>query len=355
MEAEVEAASARPPRAGRSHAVVLRTALGLAAGAMLMYTFVRLVDFSAVSERVQHLRVGLALLCGAAFLGAYVVRAMRWRVLLRPSRVSVGRAAAIYQVAIFVNWLLPIRAGELVKSLLLRRSDGIPVSQSLATVGMDKAMDLLPAVALLAVLPFVHVHLGRPMSLLLVWALAVVVCGILILGLAAHRRDRTLAVINRVLGAVLPQRARRRIAPFVVRFIDTLLQLVRQPRLMLLAAAYTAVAVGLDALFCLLAFRAVGTHISVPVVLYGYTLYNLAYILPTPPGQIGSNEVIGLLIFSGMFGVDREGVGAMFLFSHPWTAALMACSGLLCLSAMGLSLRSTLQLAREPAAEVESA
>jgi uncharacterized protein (TIRG00374 family) len=229
------------------------------------------------------------------------------------------------------------------------------VSQSLATVGMDKAMDLLPAVALLAVLPFVHVHLGRPMSLLLVWALAVVVCGILILGLAAHRRDRTLAVINRVLGAVLPQRARRRIAPFVVRFIDTLLQLVRQPRLMLLAAAYTAVAVGLDALFCLLAFRAVGTHISVPVVLYGYTLYNLAYILPTPPGQIGSNEVIGLLIFSGMFGVDREGVGAMFLFSHPWTAALMACSGLLCLSAMGLSLRSTLQLAREPAAEVESA
>jgi uncharacterized membrane protein YbhN (UPF0104 family) len=138
----------------------------------------------------------------------------------------------------------------------------------------------------------------------------------------------------------------RRIEFFVVRFVDALVALVRQPRLLLAAVAYTAVAVGLDAMFCLLAFKAVAVPISVPVVLYGYTLYNLAYMLPTPPGQIGSNEVIGLLIFAGVFGVDRAGVGAMFVFSHPLTAILMAASGLLCLSAMGLSLRYTLRLAR---------
>jgi hypothetical protein len=73
----------------------------------------------------------------------------------------------------------------------------------------------------------------------------------------------------------------------------------------------------------------------------------MAFVLPTPPGQIGSNELIGLLIFSGMFGVNRAGVGAMFLFSHPWTAILMAASGLICLGAMGLTLRSTLRLARD--------
>jgi hypothetical protein len=84
------------------------------------------------------------------------------------------------------------------------------------------------------------------------------------------------------------------------------------------------------------------------VVLYGYTFFNLAFILPTPPGQVGSNEFIGLLIFSGLFGVDRSGVGAMFLFSHPWTAMLMTVSGLICLSAMGLTLRSTMRLARAP-------
>jgi uncharacterized protein (TIRG00374 family) len=272
---------------------------------------------------------------------------LRWRCLLRPYEVSVRRAVAIYQIAIFVNWLFPIRLGEVAKSVLLRRTDGVPVSRSLATVGMDKTMDLLPAVVLLAVLPLSGLHLGSTLWLLLFFALAVVGTAAVVLALLTWRRETMMSILARALRVVPRESARRRIESFLLTFTDTLIALVRRPRLLLLAVAYTAVAVGLDALFCLLAFRAVGVSIAVPAVVYGYTLYNLAYMLPTPPGQIGSNEVIGLLIFGGAFGVSRTGVGAMFVFSHPWTAILMSASGLLCLSAMGLNLRATLRLAGE--------
>jgi uncharacterized protein (TIRG00374 family) len=335
-------------RTARLSGVVLRTAVGLCAGAILTITFLRLVNVGDVFARVEHLRVGPALGCGVAFLTAYVVRAVRWRRLLAPSDVRLRRAVAIYQVAIFVNWLLPVRAGELVKSLLLRRLNGIPVSRSLATVSMDKTMDLLPAAGLLAVLPFLGLHLSRALWLLLISALAAVVLAALALVFAALERDRALAALTRLLETALPKDARPRVEPFIVRFVDTLLALVRQPRVMLVAAGYTAVAVFLDALFCLLAFRAVGVAVSLTVVFYGWTFYNLAYMIPTPPGQIGSNEVMGLLVFSGLFGVDKTGVGSMFLFSHPWTAVLMACSGLLCLTAMGMTLRGALRLARGP-------
>ena len=343
----MEVASTPQVRPARLRAAALRTVIGLCAGAVLILTFLRLVNVSAVAQRLEHLSVGFALLCGAAFLAAYFVRALRWRCLLRPFEVSIPRVAAIYQVAIFINWLLPIRGGELAKSLLLRRSDGIPVSRSLATVSMDKSMDLLPAVVLVGVLPFVGLHLSRPLWVLLLFALAVVGAGAVVLGLAAWRRERALAVLTRPLDVLLPRRVRQRIEPFIVPFVDTLLGLVRRPRLLLVAAAYTAVAVALDALFCLLAFRAVGVAVTPAVVLYGYTFYNLAYMLPTPPGQVGSNELVGLLVFSGLFGVGRSGVGAMFLFSHPWTAILMTVSGLLCLSLMGMKLRSTLRLAQD--------
>jgi uncharacterized protein (TIRG00374 family) len=350
----VEVASTTRVRPARVHTLALRTAIGLGAGAILILTFLRLVNVSAVLQRLEHLSIGYALLCGVVFLAAYVVRALRWRVLLRPCEVGIGRVIAIYQVATFLNWLLPIRGGELAKSLLLRRSDGIPVSRSLATVSMDKAMDLLPAIGLLALLPFVGLQLSGPLWVLLIAALTVVGFAAVILGLAAWRRERALVALTRPLAKVLPRAARERIEPFIVMFVDTLLALVRRPRLLLVAAAYTAVAVSLDALFCLLAFRAVDVAVALPVVLYGYTFYNLAFILPTPPGQVGSNELIGLLIFSGLFGVNRSGVGAMFLFSHPWTAILMTASGLLCLSLMGLNLRATSRLAqdlgeREPA------
>jgi uncharacterized protein (TIRG00374 family) len=345
----VEVASTPQVRPARLRAAALRTVIGLCAGAVLILTFLRLVNVSAVAQRLEHLNVGFALLCGAAFLAAYFVRALRWRCLLRPFEVSIARVAAIYQVAIFINWLLPIRGGELAKSLLLRRSDGIPVSRSLATVSMDKSMDLLPALVLVGLLPFVGLHLSRPLWVLLLFALAVVAVGAVVLALAAWKRERALALLTRPLRAVLPSRVRQRIEPFIVPFVDTLLGLVRRPRLLLVAAAYTAVAVALDALFCLLAFRAVGVAVAPAVVLYGYTFYNLAYMLPTPPGQVGSNELVGLLIFSGLFGLGRSGVGAMFLFSHPWTAILMTVSGLVCLSLMGLKLRSTLRLAQESA------
>jgi uncharacterized protein (TIRG00374 family) len=350
----MELASARGIRAPRVRAVALRTAVGLCVGALLTVTFLRLVDLGAVLAHLSHLSIGFALLCGVAFLAAYVVRAMRWRCLLRPCEVSIRRAAAIYQVATFLNWLLPIRGGELAKSVLLRRTNGIPVSRSLATVGMDKAMDLLPAVGLLALLPFVSWRLSRPLWLLLLSALAAVAIAALVLALAAWRRERALAVLTRPLARLLPRAARRRVEPAILPFVETLLALVRQPRLMLVAAGYTAVAVALDALFCLLAFKAVGVSVALPVVLYGYTFYNLAFILPTPPGQIGSNELVGLLIFSGLFGLDRSGVGAMFLFSHPWTAVLMTTSGLLCLSVMGLRFRTTIRLAGDQP-EVERA
>jgi uncharacterized protein (TIRG00374 family) len=344
----VEAVSTSRLRPG-VRTVAFRTALGLGGGAVLIVTFLRLVNVTAVYQRLTHLQVGYVLPCGVAFLAAYVVRAMRWRCLLGSDRLSLGQATAIYQVATFLNWMLPVRGGELAKSLLLRRLNGMPVSQSLATVTLDKTMDLLPAAVLLALLPFLHVNLSRPLWFLLVCAMAVVALAMVLLAFVVWRREATLGMINRLLAKLLNDRARRRVSPFLARFIDTLVAMTRRPRLMLVAAACTAVAVGLDALFCLLAFKAVGVTVALPIVLFGYTFYNLAFILPTPPGQIGSNELVGLLIFAGLFRVNRAGVGAMFLFAHPWTAILMAASGLLSLSMMGLTLKSTWRLARGPA------
>jgi uncharacterized protein (TIRG00374 family) len=320
--------------------------LGLIVAAILVVTFSKVVNLSSAFTRLEHLNMGLALLCGLAFLSAYAVRALRWRVFLAPGQLSARRAIAIYQVATFVNWLLPIRGGELVKALLLRRLNDIPVSESLPTVAMDKTMDLLPAVGLLLLLPFMPFQLSGSLWALLLTVLAVLACGAVFLAVAAWRREVALALISWIF-ARFPAFVRQRLEPFTVRFVNALLALVMCPRLLLIAAAYTAVAVCLDALSCLLAFAAIGANIAFPVVLYGYTLYNLAFILPTPPGQIGSNELVGLLVFAGLFHINQSAVAAMFLFAHPFTALLMVASGFICLSAMGLTLRSTLALSQE--------
>jgi uncharacterized protein (TIRG00374 family) len=214
----------------------------------------------------------------------------------------------------------------------------------LATVTMDKAMDLLPAVVLIIVVPMVGLDVSGPVWVLLGTALFTLAISAVVLGFATRKSERTLAVLSGLLKAALPERVAHRVEPFVVGFVNTLMRLLRRPRLLLIATAYTAVAVGLDALFCYLAFRTVGVSLSATTVLYGYTFYNLAYILPTPPAHLGSNELVGLLVFSGMFGVNRSAVAAMFLFSHPFTGILMSVAAVSSVKAIGLDLRGTLEL-----------
>jgi hypothetical protein len=71
------------------------------------------------------------------------------------------------------------------------------------------------------------------------------------------------------------------------------------------------------------------------------------YILPTPPGQIGSNELVGLLVFHGLLRVPYDYVANMFVFSHPWAALLMTVSGMVCLSALGLKISTAMKVQTE--------
>jgi len=341
----VPATAAHIPHGRR---LMIRMAGGVGVGAVFVVLFLQLVNVRSVLRRLEHLDVPVALLCGAVFLAAYVVRALRWRRFLAPAEVPATRVIGIYFVATFLNWLLPVQAGEVAKCGMLRRTDGIPISSSLATVAVDKAMDLLPAVVLVTVIPLAGLDVRGALWLFLLFPITVLAAGAALLALASRRPRHATRVVTRTLYAVLPDRVAARVEPSAVRFLETVLGLVRRPRLLATAVAYTALAVTLDALFCYLAFLAVGMSLGLGAVLYGYTLYNLAYIFPTPPAHLGSNELIGLLIFSGIFGVSRAGVGAMFLFSHPFTGLLMTISALASLKAIRLDVRSALAIGSDP-------
>ena len=73
-------------------------------------------------------------------------------------------------------------------------------------------------------------------------------------------------------------------------------------------------------------------------------VYNLFYILPSPPGQVGSNEVVGILIFHGLLHIPTESVLAMIGLFHLWSALLMCIAGMTSLSALGVTLSSTMKM-----------
>ncbi len=328
---------------------VVKVTIGLLIGIGLLYLDSKFVNIAATIQVLQQnlttaRGITLALLSGVAFLTAFSVRGIRWKLFLNPiGKISIFKAVQLFLVGIFLNFLLPVRGGEVAKSLMLKRIAGIPVSKSLPTVAMDKALDLMPALIIMAIVPFLGITMDIKLWLILGTVGGLLVGLIFFTGLTAWKRTAAIVLLHTMTG-ILPKAIGDKIAGFATGFVDSLLLAASRPSIFLPAVLLTCVAVIFDGLFAMLAFWTIGFPISFGTAIFGYTVYNMFYILPTPPGQVGSNEVAGMLVFNGLLGLSAEKVTAMFVFSHPWAALLMSTIGMICLSALGLTISSAMKV-----------
>jgi hypothetical protein len=82
----------------------------------------------------------------------YVTRAIRWQYLLAPVGPTRWRTAFRTTIIGFAALtLLPFRMGDLLRPYLLARQERLSVSSTLATVAMERILDLLAVLVLLAV------------------------------------------------------------------------------------------------------------------------------------------------------------------------------------------------------------
>ncbi len=335
-------------RAWKGFIAVVKVTIGLLIGIGFLLLVARFVNLSATIQALrQNLAtpsgIALALLSGIAFLLAWSIRGVRWKLFLNPvGKVRTVKVIQLYMVGVFLNFLLPIRGGEVAKSLMLKRSSGIPISRSLPTVAIDKALDLMPALFIMAIVPLLGVQMDIKLWLVLAFVGGMLVCLMFFVALSAWKRDAAISLLQKLTG-LLPKVIAGKIEGFATGFVDSLLAGASQPKIFIPAILLTCVAVIFDGLFAMLAFWTIGFPISFGTALFGYTVYNMFYILPTPPGQVGSNEAVGLLVFTGLLHLPAPQVIAMFFFSHPWAAVLMCTTGLACLSTLGLTISSAMK------------
>jgi uncharacterized protein (TIRG00374 family) len=93
---------------------------------------------------------------------SYVVQAVRWKFLLTPfGKVRLTTAIRAVYAGLFANLVFPLRPGELLRSYLLAESEGISIGRVLGSVGVERLIDLVIAVASLAIASLL-VDLPRP-------------------------------------------------------------------------------------------------------------------------------------------------------------------------------------------------
>src|SRR3954454_7674648 len=129
----------------------LRAALVLLLTAGLLAYFLRNADMSGVWGETRHADAGLLVLAVMATGLPYGLRAYRWQYLLAP--IGPTHCAVAFETTVIgfaATFLLPARAGEVLRPYLLARREGLPATAAFATIILERLLDLVTVVALFA-------------------------------------------------------------------------------------------------------------------------------------------------------------------------------------------------------------
>ena len=130
--------------------------LGLIISAVFLWLAFRKVDFSQVWDQLTSANLAYVALGIGFYFIALFVRTWRWRILLLPMKsVSVTRLFPVISTGYMANNIFPARAGDLLRTVLLRKKEGVPISGSLATIVVEHLFDGI------AILALVLLNLGR--------------------------------------------------------------------------------------------------------------------------------------------------------------------------------------------------
>jgi len=130
---------------------ILRTVLviGLAVG--LVAIFLRNADLHLVWASVRAARPAYLLLSLALTMLTFVVRAERWQYLLGP--LGPTRFSVVFRTTVIgfgASAVLPARAGEVIRPYLLARREGLSAPAAMATILVERILDLVAVLVLLA-------------------------------------------------------------------------------------------------------------------------------------------------------------------------------------------------------------
>ena len=274
-------------------------------------------------------------------LGSMMARSLRWRGLLG-GKISVWRAYHAINITNLLNQL-PLRAGEVARSLLARQ-DGVRLLTAATLVALERLLDLLCILAVLlwalGRLPGGDVNLQRTATL--------VGIGVLFFFALAWWLTRRLADGRQtpVSPSRLPfgrYRLTRALLPVLARILTPIfkgLQSLQDTRLMLITSGWTVVAW----LLSLATFAALipALHMQdadiVLVCALTLTLASLGVAAPLLIASIGVYE--GAVLFGGkLAGLNEVDALALAVLAHGSTLALYALMGSIGAAALGISLR----------------
>lgn len=263
------------------------------------------------------------------------IRAQRWRLLLRPlGNPPMRTLVAATNIGFMANMVLPLRAGEVIRPVLLSRKENEPLGGVLATIVLERIFDMT-MVLLLFGISFMAVPVSDDVRR---WGYALTFLAVAVAATVAAIRWQEALALRLLSWAVvrMPERAAHHVDHFFRGFIRAL-EILDNPWTFLQAigwSLYLWSVIASTYFWGLLAF-----DLPVPWVvgaLVTTSMIAVAVSAPSAPGFIGAFQV-GCALALGLFGVSESDAFAYSVVVHLTQFVGTIAAGLYSLTREGMT------------------
>jgi uncharacterized protein (TIRG00374 family) len=286
--------------------------LGLAISAGFLYFVLRDIDFGAFWGAVREANYWWLFPGVAVYFLAVWARAWRWHYLLRPLKAVPTRTMfPIVAIGYMGNNIYPARAGEVLRAVVLKRKEGVPISASLATIIVERIFD---GVVMLA---FIFLNLrelagltggaglaaGLSIQQIAFYGSLVFFGALLVFLLAAMFPTASERALAWVTGRLVPVRFRDQVLEIGTRFLGGL-EALRSPLEIFMVFLTSLVIWLLETGKYWFVMHAFNFEVSFFALMLMNGVVNLATTIPSAPGYIGTFDAPGIAILEA-YGVPK--------------------------------------------------
>ena len=291
----------------------LLTLVTIAVTVVFSYIALSGIDFSEVWRALRSCDYWWLLPALGAFGLSVVARALRWRSLFAPGRrPPPGPTLDATMIGYFYNSIMPARAGEAARVVVLTRRSSAPLVETVGTIVVERLYDLIAILAIFFVaqpwLPHVSWFRAAAIAAIVLALVIVAVVTVLII-----HGERPLRFVLRPLGR-LPLFSGDRLEKTVAELAHGLSGL-RNREVAVEAFLWTIAAWMLTALCSYLVSVAFQLHLPFACGVLVAVAVGLSMILPSPPAAIGVFEGAAILALKA-YGLPKSTILPYALVLH---------------------------------------
>src|SRR4030043_1741782 len=295
---------------------------GLLISAIFLYLILRKIDFAQLWQVLKAANYWWLLPGVAVYFVALWVRSWRWHYLLRPLKAIPTRSMfPIVTMGYAFNNIVPARAGEILRSVVLKHEEGVPISASLATIIIERVFDGIVMLAFIFVnlseltrLTSVSIDIGNfnfGIREVAIWG-SMGFFGVLAVFLvAAMFPASTDRLVTWLVEHIIPTRIREKTLGISRRFLDGL-ESLRSPFDVLMVFITSVLIWLLETVKYWFVMHAFSFSVSFLALMLMNGVVNLATTIPSAPGYLGTFDLPGIAVLQA-YNIPRE-VAASYTF-----------------------------------------